>query len=204
MTTKAMVPVSAGQLSKVFDAFGVAQHELDWKTAAIIYAWTTNDSFEEDRGAIVAFANAKLRGMGSAAKVRAYREAYNVAIADGVVPAIEKGGAIVIPTIDFSQYLESTQWRIKQRQQAKPKARSRQQENLERDGHKPGTSKPAPTSKRQEGGPRVSTVRERGERIVQELRAQVKQEQDVGRRAIWEATLSVALNALNSYTKANA
>lgn len=196
------VPTSGASLNRFIAQAFASQDVVNWNLAAVVYAWTTNDDFTIDKSAVGGFTAAP--GFSDAAKVYAYREAYEVAISEGLVKPVFKGDEIVIPTVRFTDYVEGSQWKIKARQQAKSKARSRQQENLERDGHKPGVAKPTPASKRQNSGPRVATVKERGERIVQELRAQVKQEQDVGRKAIWEATLSVALNALNSYTKANA
>lgn len=197
-----MIPASNANLKKFTDQLFATKNVAEWTYAAVIYAWTTDEAFEANVRLINGFAHAGVRGFSHPSKVRAYREAYEVAVSEGIVQPVSKGDEFTVPTIDFGNYLESTQWKIKARAQAKTKAKSRQQENLERDGHKPNSPKPTPTSKRQDRGPRVSTVRERGERIVQELRAQVKQEQDVGRKAIWEATLSVALNALNSYTKA--
>lgn len=193
--TTIKVPTSNATLAALFQA----HHEMEWSIAATIYAWTTTDNLEVDRSIVVAFANRKLPGMSNPAKVYAYREAYETAIADGVAAIVTKGDTIKIPTINFSEYFESTAWRLKARQKAQSKAKSQQQESLERDGHKPGGSK-----RHAPGTPRVATPKENIERALQEVEVALKKiGVGVQRQQVEFARLQLQ-SALSTFLKATA
>lgn len=198
--TTIQVPRTAKSIQSDLKSLWLTENEVQWSRSALVFAWA--DLALDDPGVLTLkdayrrLAALKVQGIGaSVTKVQSYYEAWQKAIEIGIAAPAVAGAPLDLPTDNFETYWANT-----------PKAK---QDSRRREG----TSGVKPTAKplaRPKGGveskpsPRVATVRERGERIVQELRAQVKQEQDVGRKAIWEATLSVALNALNSYTKANA
>lgn len=194
------IPRTLPSIQTDLKSLWLSENDLQWHRAALVTAWLDlaldDPQVNTIKDAIRILARQKVQGIGSSVvKVQSYHEAWLKAMEVGIAATAIAGAPLDLPSDSFETYWADT-----------PKAKQDIRRREGAAGVKP-TAKPLARPK---GGveakpsPRVATVRERGERIVQELRAQVKQEQDVGRKAIWEATLSVALNALNSYAKANA
>jgi hypothetical protein len=186
MTTIAKTPAAlAKQLRQLTDT----RNDLDWKIAGTIYAWTTTDQ-RVDRHKVQVFAAMKLPGFASAVKVKAYLDAYQRAIDEGIVPIVQPGDQLNVPSATFQTYYDRTDYRAAAKAS---KAKSIQGERQKE------TATPVATTP-----PRVSSVTENIERALRELDAALRKERGkntVGVQQLQLAHLSVE-NALNAYRKA--
>jgi hypothetical protein len=105
------IPATIEDASFVLEGVGALAAATLWGTAAIVYAFTAEDtrgsnqhvSKVKDALGLVEFAELEIRGLSSYNTVRKYRRAWQWAINEGIASVARPGNVVELPTIPFKE-----------------------------------------------------------------------------------------------------
>lgn len=175
---------------------------IQWEIAGLIFAYTTDDSGDDVPRQRGVFSHYGIRGFSHADKVKAYQDAYRVAITEGIVPFVSPGDDLTIPSATFAGYYGRTAYRKRELE----KRRRNRTPSLQGEKSGPVDAPPTPPKAKTGERARVRTVVENLQAAMGELKVAAEKEpdRDSGRYFQLRLAESALQNAIDAYAATDA